>query len=102
MAKKNHINYIVDNSVDNVIVEVIYPSEYYDLSYASYSDHGEMVINYQTKIQDGKGYELFSKLFYYYVTKTEQKLRYSYTDVNFPDITIRANEENMKKITHNL
>ena len=64
--------------------------------------HDEMVINYQTKIQDGKGYELFSKLFYYYVTKTEQKLRYSYTDVNFPDITIRANEENMKKITHNL
>ena len=85
-----------------MIVEVIYPSEYYDLSYASYSDHDEMVINYQTKIQDGKGYELFSKLFYYYVTKTEQKLRYSYTDVNFPDITIRANEENMKKITHNL
>ena len=101
-GKKNHINYIVDNSVDNVIVEVIYPSEYYDLSYASYSDHDEMVINYQTKIQDGKGYELFSKLFYYYVTKTEQKLRYSYTDVNFPDITIRANEENMRKITHNL
>lgn len=100
-GRKDHINYVVDNTVDNVVVEVIYPSEYFDLVYGSYSDHNEMIINYQTKMQDGKGYELFSKLFYYYVTKTEQKLRYSYTDVNFPDITVRANEENMKKVTQN-
>ena len=98
-GQKNHINYVVDNSVEDVIIEVIYPSTYYDLSYSSYSDHDEMKINYETNMKDEKRYELFGKLFYYYVTKTEQKLRYSYTDVNFPDITVRANEANMKKIT---
>ena len=98
-GQKNHINYIVDNSIDDVVVEVIYPSEYYDLAYSSYSDHEKMTINYQTSLKEEKEYQLFGKLFYYYVTKTEQKLKYSYTEVNFPDITIRANEENMQKIT---
>ena len=97
-GQSNHINYVVDNTTNQIVVEVIYPSKYYDLSNISYTKQNEMIMDYRTNIKEGKEYELFSKLFYFYVTKTEQKLKYSYFTTELPDITVRANEENMHKI----
>lgn len=98
-GKKVNISYIIDNELDNIRVDVLYPIDYYNVNSKIYQTEKNISMNIITLLNENTSVvDLGSKLLSLFVTNTSNKVLYNYFDINMPEITVRANSDTMKLI----
>lgn len=97
-ADDNAINFIVDDSIDNIEVNVLYDSTFMDFDIVDLSKTNDYILlrRYYQDESDSK------ETIYTFLNNLKNNVIYDYTYQHYSKISIKASEKNIRKLINNI